>query len=135
MSKGRYAAIFDKKPLDVEPETERVEKPKRKAKAKVESKAEPKAKSARKATPLPATTARGRERIPVVRWADVETLVTVGAKVPADVAQHWAIEAKRQRTSVSYIISLALIEAFGTPPDAILPDETGTPEEQKSKDL
>lgn len=118
MSKGRYAAIFEKKPSSVEAEPERVEKPKRQAKARL----------ARKAEPLPAKTARGRERIPVIRWTDTETLVTVGAKVPADVAQHWTIEAKRQRTSVSYIISRALIEAFGTPPDAILPEEGGEAE-------
>jgi hypothetical protein len=51
-----------------------------------------------------------------------DSLVTVGAKVPAEVAQHWAIEAKRQRTSISYLINQALISAFGVPEGAILPE-------------
>ena len=58
-----------------------------------------------------------------IKWADTGSLVTVGTKAPEDVAQHWVVEAKRQRVSMAYVITKALIEAFGAPDGAILEDE------------
>jgi hypothetical protein len=58
-----------------------------------------------------------------VRWADTGDLITIGAKVPADVAQHWIVEAKRRRTSLTYIIAKALLDALGAPDGAVLEDE------------
>ena len=58
-----------------------------------------------------------------IKWADVSDLITIGAKVPADVAQHWIVEAKRQRTSLTYIIAKALLDALGAPDGAVLEDE------------
>jgi hypothetical protein len=120
MSKGRFAAVFQpKKPAAaVEPESD----------GSVESKPRParKPKSAPARALHPRSSAKtkpGRQRIPVIRWVAADSLVTVGAKVPAEVAQHWAIEAKRQRTSISYLINQALIGAFGVPEGAILPEE------------
>lgn len=58
-----------------------------------------------------------------IKWADAESLITVGAKVPPAVAQHWIIEAKRQRTSLTYVITKALLEAFGAPDGAIIEED------------
>ncbi len=121
MSKGRFAAVFQPKKQVTEAE------PAPQGDGPVERKPKP-APKPKTAPPRPArsrSTAKaksGRQRIPTVRWAEVSNLVTIGAKVPDEVAQHWAIEAKRQRTSVSYVISQALIRAFGLPDGAVMPE-------------
>jgi hypothetical protein len=113
--KGRFAAIFHPERPATESEPEPKPERKRKTRPKRQAPARPPRASAKPEA--------SRGKIPVMRWAQTNSLVTVGAKVPADVAQHWAIEAKRQRTSISYIISRALVEAFGTPDGAVLSDE------------
>lgn len=65
--------------------------------------------------------------MPTIKWANALNLVTVGTKAPEDVAQHWAVEAKRRRVSMSFIITTALIEAFGLPDGARLLNEDEEP--------
>jgi hypothetical protein len=119
MSKGRFAAVFQPKKPVAAAESE----PDGPVESKLKPARKPKSAPARAPRARPsAKTKSGRQRIPVVRWVAADSLVTVGAKVPAEVAQHWAIEAKRQRTSISYLINQALISAFGVPEGAILPE-------------
>lgn len=59
-----------------------------------------------------------------------EETVTVGAKVYKTLANHWTVEAKRQRRSVSEVIRQALVEAFGLPDD--FPPEAVKPENRKT---
>ncbi|MBO0719317.1 MAG: hypothetical protein J2P41_00720 [Blastocatellia bacterium] len=69
------------------------------------------------------TSPRKNGKRETIKWTDTSSLVTVGTKAPADVAQHWVVEAKRQGLSMTYIITKALIEAFGAPEGAVLEDE------------
>lgn len=59
-----------------------------------------------------------------------EETVTVGAKVYKSLANHWTVEAKRQRLSVSEVVRNALVEAFGLPdgfpPEAVKPENRKT---------
>lgn len=43
--------------------------------------------------------------------------IGVNARVLRDYRDHWAVEAKRQRTSVSEVIVEALLKKFGEPED------------------
>lgn len=56
--------------------------------------------------------------------------VTVGAKVYKTLANHWTVEAKRRRMSVSEVVRNALVEAFGLPdgfpPEAVKPENRKT---------
>ncbi|MCI0393208.1 MAG: hypothetical protein MOB07_31150 [Acidobacteria bacterium] len=79
-----------------------------------------------------AVTRKTRKRIAVkqkygrhqmIKWIDAEKLVTVATKAPENVADFWATEAKRLRLPMAFVISNALIEAFGLPDGAILEDE------------
>lgn len=56
--------------------------------------------------------------------------VTVGAKVYKTLANHWTVEAKRQRQSVSDVIRQALVETFGLPED--FPIEAIKPKNRKT---
>lgn len=58
-----------------------------------------------------------------LKWADTSELVTIGAKAPAEVVTHWAIEAKRQKLPMSQVIIAALIEAFGVPEGSLKDEE------------
>lgn len=46
-----------------------------------------------------------------------EKMVNVGAKVPQSHRNHWAAEAKRSGRSMTDVITSALVEAFGLPPE------------------
>lgn len=58
-----------------------------------------------------------------LKWADTSELVTIGAKAPAEVVTHWAIEAKRQKWPMSQVIIAALIDAFGVPEGSLKDEE------------
>lgn len=49
--------------------------------------------------------------------ADKSDYVGVNARVLRDYRDHWAVEAKRQRTTVSEVIVEALLKRFGEPED------------------
>lgn len=49
--------------------------------------------------------------------ADQSDYVGVNARVLRDYRDHWAVEAKRQRTTVSEVIVEALLKKFGEPED------------------
>ena len=87
-----------------------------------EEKPEPKKKSSRKPElrkHVITETRKNVKRKAVIteglKWADTSELVTIGAKAPAEVVTHWAIEAKRQKRPMSQVIIAALIDAFGVP--------------------
>ena len=90
--------------------------------APAEEKPEPKKKPSRKPelrNYVKTETRKNVKRKAVIteglKWADTSELVTIGAKAPAEVVTHWAIEAKRQKRPMSQVIIAALIDAFGVP--------------------
>lgn len=69
------------------------------------------------------TAPRKAGKAEAVKWADTSGLVTIGAKAPAEVVTHWAVEAKRQKRPMSQVIIQALIDAFGLPEGSLKDEE------------
>lgn len=127
---GKYQSLIEAAKADgevVEPESREGVKPSTRKNVNTELRKNVKTPSREAVKPQgrrDGKTARRRDvKRESVRWADTGDLITIGAKVPSDVAQHWIVEAKRQRTSLTYIITRALLDALGAPDGAVLESE------------
>jgi len=55
-----------------------------------------------------------------IQWVGAAAMITVGTKAPEDVASYWAAQAKLKRLPMTFVINMAMIEAYGLPDGAVL---------------